>query len=73
MTRLNTESYHTREITLEEIKTYIRRSKKKAPGSTKINKQILEKSTDKTLEQLKIFLMHVCLQDIFQTLSKRQL
>ncbi len=53
MNRLNTENYHTREITLEEIKAYIRRSKKEAPGSTKINKQILEKRTDKTLEQLK--------------------
>ena len=47
MDRLNTEQYHTREI------TYIRRSKKKAPGFTKINKQILEKCTDKSLEQLK--------------------
>ncbi len=53
MNRLNTENYHTREIALEEIIAYIRRSKKKAPGSTKINKQILEKCTDKTLEQLK--------------------
>ncbi len=53
MNRLNMESYHNREITLEEIKAYIRTSKKKAPGSTKINKQILEKFTDKTLEQLK--------------------
>ncbi len=25
LTRLNTDNYHTREITLEEIKTYIRR------------------------------------------------
>ncbi len=31
----------------------VRRTKKKTPGSTKINKQILEKCTDKTLEQLK--------------------
>jgi len=51
--RINTENYHTREITLEEIKTFIKRSKKKTPGSTKINKVILEKCTEKTLEQLK--------------------
>ncbi len=72
MNRLNTESYHTREITLEEIKTYIRRLKKKAPGSTKINKQILGKCTDKTLEQLKTSLTHVCLLDTFQVFSIRQ-
>ena len=53
LNRLNNEDYHTREITLEEIKTYIRRSKKKAPGSTKINIQILQNCTHKTLEQLK--------------------
>ncbi len=53
LSRLNTENYHTREITLEELKTYIRRSKKKAPGSTKINIQILQNCTNKTLEQLK--------------------
>ncbi len=53
LNRLNTVDYHTREITLEEVKTYIRRSKKKAPGSTKINNQILQKCTNKTLEQLK--------------------
>ncbi len=74
MNRLNMESYHTREITLEEIKAYIRRlKKKKAPGPTKINKQILEKFTDKTLEQLKkTSLTHVCLLDTFQVFSKRQ-
>jgi len=53
LNRLNTENYHTREITLEEIKTYIRRSKKKAPGFTKINIQIINNCTHKTLEQLK--------------------
>ncbi len=50
--RVNTEIYCIREITLEEIKTLIRRSKKKAPGSTKIKKLILEKCTDNALEQL---------------------
>ncbi len=34
---------------------YIRRTKKKAPGFTKINKIILEKCTDKTLEPKNIF------------------
>ena len=53
LNRLNTEDYHTREITLEELKTYIRRSKKKAPGLTKINIQILQNCTNKSLEQLK--------------------
>ncbi len=53
LNRLNTEDYNTREITLEEIKTCIRRSKKKAPGSTKINIQILQNCTHKTLERLK--------------------
>ncbi len=47
--RLNTGNYHTIEITLDEIKTYIRRSKNKAPASTKINKQILEKCTEKNI------------------------
>ncbi len=32
---------------------YIRKTKKKAPASTKINKLILKNCTDKTLEQLK--------------------
>ncbi len=53
LNRINTDNYHTRAITLEEIKSYIGRAKKKAPGSTKINIQILEKCTFKTLEQLK--------------------
>ncbi len=51
--RLNVDTNYTKEITLEEIKMFIRRSKKKTPGSTKINKTILENSTSKTLEQLK--------------------
>ncbi len=51
LNRLNTEDCHTREITLGKIKTYIRRSKKKVPGSN-LNFQ-LKKGTYKTLEQLK--------------------
>ncbi len=58
--RINNENYQTREITLEEIKLFIRRSKKKTPGSTKIYKIILEKCTEKTLEQLKNIL-NACL------------
>lgn len=53
MNRLNTEIVHTREITVEEVKALIRRTKKKAPGSTKINKEILQRCTGKALEQLK--------------------
>ena len=51
--RLNSDNNHTREITLEEIKMFIRLTKKKTPGTTKINKTILENCTEKTLEQLK--------------------
>ena len=51
--RINTDNFHTREITVDEIKTLISKAKKKTPGSTKINKVILEKCTAKTLEQLK--------------------
>lgn len=51
--RINDENLHTREITIEEIKTYIKRSKKKTPGFTKINKIVLENCTDKTIRQLK--------------------
>ncbi len=37
----------------EILKTSLRRTKKKAPGFTKKNIQILQKCTNKTLEQLK--------------------
>lgn len=53
MDRIHTDNYHTRAITLEEIKTLIKRTKRKTPGSTKISKVILEKCTEKTLNQLK--------------------
>ena len=49
LNRLNTEDYHTREITLDKMRTFIRRSEKKTPGSTKI----LQKCTHKTLVQLR--------------------
>ncbi len=52
MERLDDENYIVRPLTLEEIKLYVRKTKEKAPRSTKINKQILEKCTNKTLEQL---------------------
>ncbi len=42
--RLNVDNNYTKEITLEEIKMFIRRTKKKTPGSTKNNKIILENS-----------------------------
>ncbi len=41
LSRLNTQDYHTTQITLQQLKTYIPRYKHKAPGSTKINIQIL--------------------------------
>ncbi len=50
--RLNADNNYTKEIALEDIKNFIRRTKK-TPGSTKINKIILENSTNKTLAQLK--------------------
>lgn len=72
MNELNTD-FNTREITVEEIKGFIRRSKKKTPGSTKINKEILEKCTDKTLDQLKN-IFNACLSaGTFLTCLKRQL
>ncbi len=53
LSRINTENYHTRKVTLEEIKGLIRITKKKTPRSTKVNKEILLKCTDKALKQLK--------------------
>ncbi len=53
MNRLNNESYHKREISIEEIRSCITKFKKKAPGASKICKQILENCTDKSLEHLK--------------------
>ncbi len=50
--RINNENYQTRKISLDEIKMFIRRSKKKTPGYTKINKTIMENCTEKTLKQL---------------------
>ncbi len=41
MNRLNTEDFNTRGTTVEEIKGFIRRPKKKTPSSTKINEEIL--------------------------------
>ncbi len=58
--RLNNENDFSREITLEEVKMYIRRARNKALGSTKINKLILENCTDKTLQQLRN-IYNVCL------------
>lgn len=40
-------------ITMEDIKTIIRRSKKKISGSTRINKEMQAICRDKSLEQQK--------------------
>lgn len=52
LNRLDNDDFHTREIDITEIKRYIKRSKNKAPGDSRINKLTLEKCTDKTLQQL---------------------
>ena len=52
ISRLNNENHHAREITIDEMKGYIWKFKNKAPGTSKINKQILVKCTDKAMEQL---------------------
>lgn len=53
LNKLNIEDYHSRKITWDEIKTHIRRSIKKASGYTKVNIQLLQNCTYKTLEQFK--------------------
>ncbi len=52
LTRLNNTNAHTRPITIEEIKRYLRRTKNKAPGSSKINKIVLEKCPEKAIVTL---------------------
>ena len=42
LNRLNTEDYHTREITLNEMRTFIHKLKKKAFGSSKISNKIFQ-------------------------------
>ncbi len=43
---------YLKRIDRSEINKYLNESKKKAPGASKINKQIIEKCTDKFLDQL---------------------
>ncbi len=50
--RLHNSNFYTREITTEEIKKHLSRSKNKAPGSSKINKIVLEKCPEKALVSL---------------------
>ncbi len=59
--RLYTGNHHARVITIDEIKMYIKRSKKKAPGFTKINIQILQNCTENTFLQLKKNIYNACL------------
>ncbi len=50
--RLTTDSFYSRPIQSEEIQKHIKRMKHKAPGTTKINKKVLEKCPEKSIEQL---------------------
>ncbi len=50
--RLINDHFYTRKIELHEIKEYLKRSKRKAPGESKISKVILEKFTENTMQQL---------------------
>ncbi len=43
LSRLNNENFYTRKIEKYEIIRYLKKSKKKAPGDSKINNVILEK------------------------------
>ncbi len=51
LTRLRND-IHLQRIDRSEIKRYLNKFKKKAPGASKRNKQIFEKGTDKALDQL---------------------
>ncbi len=52
LNRLDNEKFLTKTKDKEEIKRYIRRSKRKAPGSSRINQLILEKCPEKAIKQL---------------------
>lgn len=52
ITRLDTDNLYTRPIQYDDIKKHINKIKHKAPGSSKINKAILEKLPRKSLQQL---------------------
>lgn len=43
MNRLNNDSYHTREISTDEIKSCTRKFKKKAPGASRLSKKKIGK------------------------------
>ncbi len=51
-TRLDNSNFYTRPITVEEVKKYLSRSQNKAPGSSKINKTILQKCPQKAMVTL---------------------
>ncbi len=53
LTRLNNECLYTRPVVNEEIKRHIRSTKNKAPGSTMINKRVLENCTQKSITILR--------------------
>ena len=53
LSRINNDNHETREIEREEIKSFIRRFKNKGRGSSKIDKLVLEKNSEKGINQLK--------------------
>ncbi len=52
LSRLNNDNFYTKKIELQEIMTYLKRTKKKTPGESKINKIIFEKCTENPMKQL---------------------
>ncbi len=60
LSRLNFNSFYTRPINKEEIKRHFYRTKNKAPGSSKINKKVLENCTAKTIDMLTNILFNAC-------------
>ncbi len=53
VTRPDKGCFYTRPRDKDEIKRHIRKSKNKAPGSSRINKTILKNCTNKTLSMLR--------------------
>ncbi len=52
ITRLSLNCFYTREIQKEEIEKHIKKLKHKAPGSTRINKKVMENCTENSIKQL---------------------
>lgn len=52
LNRLDTNNILTRKIEIEDVEKLIKKTKKKAPGQSKISKAIMEKLTKKALQQI---------------------